>query len=61
MKIQSKILMVILPVVACFALLPGAQAQCVDGCNNIFGTFQGDGALINNGAGAEIRRLVGVH
>ena len=52
MKIQSKILMVILPVVACFAFLPGAQAQCVDGCNNVFGTFQGDGALINNGVGS---------
>jgi endosialidase-like protein len=52
MKNQSKILMVILPVVTCFALLPGAQAQCVDGCNNNFGTFQGDGALINNVAGA---------
>ena len=45
-------MMVILPVVACFAFLPGAQAQCVDGCNNLFGTFQGDGALINNGVGS---------
>src|SRR5215475_7156000 len=52
MKIQSKLLVVILPVVACFALLPGAQAQCVDGCNNLFGTFQGDGALANLGIGA---------
>ena len=52
MKNRSKILMVILPVVACFAFLPGAQAQCVDGCNNLFGTFQGDGALINNGVGS---------
>src|SRR5436190_1029063 len=51
MKNQSKILLAILPVLACFALLPGAQAQCVDGCNSSFGTFQGDGALINNVAG----------
>jgi trimeric autotransporter adhesin len=51
MKNQSKILLAILPVLACFALLPGAQAQCVDGCDTNFGTFQGDGALINNGTG----------
>ena len=51
MKNRSRILLAILPVVACFALLPGAQAQCVDGCNSSFGTFQGDGALISNVAG----------
>jgi hypothetical protein len=35
-----------------FALSPQAQAQCLDGCDTIFGTFQGDGAMINNvGAG----------
>ena len=45
--------MVILPVVACFALLPGAQAQvCEDGCGSNFNTFQGDDALISIGAGA---------
>jgi len=48
MKNRSKILLAILPVVACFALLPGAQAQCVDGCDSNLGTFQGDGALINS-------------
>src|SRR5438874_1929823 len=53
MKIRSKLLMVILPVVACFALLPGAQAQvCEDGCGSNFNTFQGDDALISIGAGA---------
>jgi hypothetical protein len=47
MKNRSKILMVILPMLACFALLPGARAQCVDGCGSNFNTFQGDGALIS--------------
>src|SRR4051812_52789 len=51
MKNQSKILLAILPVLACFALLPGAQAQCVDGCDSNLGTFQGDGALIGNASG----------
>jgi hypothetical protein len=52
MKNRSKILGAILPVLACFALLPQTQAQCVDGCDSNFGTFQGDNALINNiGAG----------
>jgi Chaperone of endosialidase len=39
--------------VACFALLPGAQAApCTqDGCDG-FSTFQGDGALLNNTIGA---------
>jgi hypothetical protein len=48
MKNRNKILMVILPVLACFAFLPGAQATCVDGCDSLFGTFQGDDALIFN-------------
>src|SRR5437660_721335 len=53
MKIRSKLLMVILPVVACFAFLPGAQAQvCEDGCGSNFNTFQGDDALISLGIGA---------
>jgi trimeric autotransporter adhesin len=52
MNNRSKILVAILPVLACVAFLPAAQAQCVDGCNSNFGTFQGDGALINNVAGA---------
>ena len=52
MKNRSKILMVILPVVACFAFLPGAQAVCEDGCNNgLFNVWQGDDALINNTTG----------
>src|SRR5207247_3728251 len=50
MKNRSKILMVILPVLACFAFLPGAQATCRDDCDN-FGTFQGDDALISNTLG----------
>ncbi len=53
MKNQSKLLMAILPVLACFALLPGARAQCLDGCDSTnFNTFQGDGALINNTIGS---------
>ena len=42
----------ILSIVACFAFLPGAQGQCLDGCNGNFGTFQGDGALIGNTIGS---------
>jgi hypothetical protein len=50
---KNRILTVILPVVACFALLPGAQAQvCQDGCGSNFNTFQGTNALLNVGAGA---------
>src|SRR5215469_3573309 len=53
MENRSKILMVILPVLACFAFLPHAQAACLDGCNNsLFNVFQGDDALLNNGSGA---------
>jgi hypothetical protein len=49
---KNRILVAILPVLACFALLPGAQGQCLDGCDSNFGTFQGEGALISNSAGA---------
>src|SRR5438874_3158164 len=52
MKNQSKLLMAILPVLACFALLPGAQAICTDGCGSNFNTFEGENALINNTTGA---------
>jgi hypothetical protein len=52
MKKQSKILMVILPVLACFALSPGAHGVCQDGCGSNFNTFQGDNALISLGVGA---------
>jgi len=53
MKNRSTILMAMLPVLACFALLPQAQGQCVDGCNSsLFNTFQGDGALIFDTAGS---------
>src|SRR5215472_7280716 len=52
MKSCSKISMAILPVLACFAFLPGAQAQvCQDGCGSNFNTFQGDDALINDVTG----------
>jgi hypothetical protein len=33
-------------ILVCSAL--SSQAQCVDGCDNNFGTFQGDSAMINN-------------
>ena len=52
MKNRNTILIVILPVLVCFALLPQARGQCVDGCDSNFGTFQGDGALIGNTTGA---------
>ena len=52
MKNRSKLLVAILPVLACFALLPGAQAVCLDGCGSNFNTFQGEDALsFNIGAG----------
>ena len=52
MKNRSNILMAILPMLACFAFLPGAQAACLDGCNNsLFNTFQGEDALISNTSG----------
>src|ERR1043165_6464851 len=49
-----------LPFWRCFLLIPlilvcsalSSQAQCLDGCDNNFGTFQGDSAMIHNtGAG----------
>jgi hypothetical protein len=53
MKNRSKILVVILPVLACFAFLPGVQAACLDGCNNgLFNVWQGDDALLNDTTGA---------
>jgi len=53
MKNRSKILVAILPVLACFALLPGAQAVCQEGCDNsLFNAFLGDDALINNTTGS---------
>src|SRR5437762_3303903 len=49
---KNRILIAILPVLACFGLLPGARAQCLDGCDSTnFNTFQGDGALITNTTG----------
>jgi len=49
---KNRILVAILPVLACFAFLPGAQAVCQDGCDNsLFNAFQGDDALINNTSG----------
>jgi hypothetical protein len=46
-------LFIILPVLACFAFVPGAQAACLDGCNNsLFNVWQGDDALLNNATGA---------
>jgi hypothetical protein len=53
MKNRSKMLVVALPVLACFALLPQAQAVCEDGCNNgLFNAWQGDDALISDTTGA---------
>jgi hypothetical protein len=52
MKNRSKILVAILPVLACFALSPQAQATCQDGCNINFSTVQGEDSLtFNTGAG----------
>src|SRR5438552_1155082 len=47
MKNRSKILIAILPVLACFALLPGAQAvsPAPDGCYSNFTTAEGCNAL----------------
>jgi hypothetical protein len=52
MKNRSKILMVILPVLACFAFLPGARAICNEGCGSNFNTFEGENALISDTTGA---------
>jgi hypothetical protein len=51
MKNRSTILMVILPVFACFAFLPGARAICNEGCGSNFNTFEGDNALISDTTG----------
>ena len=47
MKDRSNMWMVIVPVVACFAFLPGAQAlsPAPDGCSPNFTTTQGCNAL----------------
>jgi hypothetical protein len=52
MKNSSMIFMAILPVLACFAFLPGARAICNEGCGSNFNTFEGDNALINTTTGA---------
>jgi uncharacterized coiled-coil protein SlyX len=52
MKNRNQILVAILPVLACFAFLPGAQAVCNEGCGSNFNTFEGENALINIGDGA---------
>src|ERR1043166_6695890 len=56
MKNRSKLLLAILPVLACFAFLPGAQAQLSpppDGCYPNFTTAEGCDALsfLTTGAG----------
>src|SRR5919198_3432109 len=52
MKNRGTIFMAILPVLACFALLPGAQAVCNEGCGSNFNTFEGENALISDTTGA---------
>jgi trimeric autotransporter adhesin len=54
MKNRSKILIIILPVLACFALLPGARAvsPAPDGCYSNFTTAEGCNALQNLVGGA---------
>src|SRR6476659_968733 len=48
---RSALLLVLL-LIACFALSPQARAVCQDGCNNgLFDTFQGDDALTNDTGG----------
>src|SRR4030095_14370204 len=47
MKNRRKIL-AILPVLGCFAFLPGAQAICNEGCGSNFNTFEGEDGLISN-------------
>ena len=51
---KNRILVVILPVLACFALLPGAQAvsPAPDGCYPNFTTAEGCNALQNLVGGA---------
>jgi hypothetical protein len=46
-------LFIILPLLACFAFLTGAQAICQEGCDSTnFNAFLGDDALISNTLGA---------
>ena len=53
MKNCSKILMAILPVLACLALSPQAQARCQGGCNPaLFNAFLGDDSLLSNVSGS---------
>ena len=52
MKNRSTILVAILPVLACFAFLPGAQAACRKNCASNFNTYFGEDALITNTIGA---------
>ena len=54
MKNRSKILITILPVLTCFAFLPGARAvsPAPDGCYSNFTTAEGRDALSNLGTGA---------
>jgi hypothetical protein len=47
MKNRGTILVAILPVLACFAFLPGARAICNEGCGSNFNTFEGEDALIS--------------
>jgi trimeric autotransporter adhesin len=51
MRNRSTILMVILPVLACFAFLPEARAICNEGCGSNFNTFEGENALISDTTG----------
>jgi len=53
-RVPCRLALLIPLALACFAFLPGAQAQvCRDGCNNgLFNTWQGDDALIGNTSGA---------
>jgi hypothetical protein len=51
MKNRSKILLVTLPVLACFAFLPATQACNRDDCD-MFSTFQGEDALLSNTTGS---------
>src|SRR4029434_10794041 len=52
MKNRSTILVAILPVLACFAFLPRAQAACRRNCASNFNTYFGEDALITNTIGA---------
>jgi hypothetical protein len=49
---KNRILVAILPVIACFAFLPGAQAACRKNCASNFNTYFGEDALISNTIGA---------